>query len=280
MKVLVTGRNGFLAKEISEHLSDLDLTFVGRQDLDLTDLSAVSDFFIDKKFDAILHTAIKGGRRGESDTFQDFTDNISMFNNLLANRDKFDKLINFCSGASFGRSGDIFEFQENRIYSWLPGAGDYYGMSKNLIARECNKTQGFYNLRIFGCFGINENDKRFVKSAITNSLNGEPITLHKNKQMDFVSAVDICTIVRAYLDNDYGNDLEDINICYEKKETLNSIAGKIKYLTNSSSDIIIEDNNIGMAYTGNASKLSKLGLNLQGLDVGLYNLMEKINEQT
>ena len=41
MKVLVTGRNGFLAKEISEHLSDLDLTFVGRQDLDLTDPSAV-----------------------------------------------------------------------------------------------------------------------------------------------------------------------------------------------------------------------------------------------
>ena len=50
MKVLVTGRNGFLAKEIKDHLSDYDLTFLGRSDLDLANTKLVDSFFSDKYF--------------------------------------------------------------------------------------------------------------------------------------------------------------------------------------------------------------------------------------
>ena len=72
MKVLVTGRNGFLAKEIKDHLLDYDLTFLGRSDLDLANTKLVDSFFSGKYFDAVLHTAIVGGRRNQNDTFEEF----------------------------------------------------------------------------------------------------------------------------------------------------------------------------------------------------------------
>ena len=41
MNVLITGRNGFLAKALSENFSDFEITCVGRQEVDLTDSSSV-----------------------------------------------------------------------------------------------------------------------------------------------------------------------------------------------------------------------------------------------
>mgnify|MGYP003110266406 CR=1 FL=1 len=279
MKVLVTGRNGFLAKEIKDHLLDYDLTFLGRSDLDLANTKLVDSFFSDKYFDAVLHTAIVGGRRNQNDTFEEFTVNINMFRNLLRNKDRFGKLINFCSGASFGRSTDIFKFHESRIYSWIPAGADYYGLAKNLIARECNKTPDFFNLRIFGCFGFHEEDTRFIKSAIKKSINNDPIVLHRNREMDFISSKDICTVIRSYLENNYSNEFEDVNLCYSKKETLYSIASKIIALTESNSDIIIETQSTAPSYTGDSSKLSKLEIELEGMEKGLYALRDRLYER-
>ena len=74
MRVLITGRNGFLARELSERLDDFKVTCVGRQEVDLTNSHNVDLFFEDKTFDAVLHTAIIGGRRGQQDEFKDFLD--------------------------------------------------------------------------------------------------------------------------------------------------------------------------------------------------------------
>tara|TARA_A100001515_G_scaffold19883_1_gene14738 strand:- start:11684 stop:12520 length:837 start_codon:yes stop_codon:yes gene_type:complete len=276
MRVLITGRNGFLARELSDRLDDFEVTCVGRQEVDLTNSHNVDLFFEDKTFDAVLHTAIIGGRRGQQDEFKDFSDNVSMFSNLLRHKDKFNKFINFCSGAAFGRCADIYEWHENRIHSWLPGGGDYYGMSKNIIGRECNKLDGFYNLRLFGCFGFHEAEKRFVKSALEKALVGEPIVIHQNKMMDYISAEDICTVVRHYLVSDIKKELQDINICYEDKTTLRGIAVKIVNLTKSESEIIIEEPGFSVSYTGNADKLKSLNLSLQGIEKGLLALLEKL----
>jgi UDP-glucose 4-epimerase len=275
MKILITGRNGFLAKELSENFSDFEITCVGRQEVNLTDSSSVWSLFRYNKFDAVVHTAITGGRRNEKDTFQTFVDNISMFNNLVANRHSFGKLINFCSGAAFGRSTDIYEYQEHRTQGFVPS--NYYGMSKNIIARECLKLDNVYNLRLFGCFGFHEAESRFIKSSIVKSLKGEPIIIHKNKMMDFVSSEDVATVVRHYLENDIEDTCKDINVCYKQKQTLRNIASKIIGLTNSKSDIILEEPGNGNVYTGCSDKLDSLNLDLQGLDLGLAKLTERLS---
>ena len=276
MKVLITGRNGFLAKELSENFSDFEITCVGRQEINLTDSSSVRSLFQYNRFDAVVHTAITGGRRDEEDTFQTFVDNISMFNNLIANRRSFGKLINICSGAAFGRNADIYEYQEHRVQGFVPS--DYYGMSKNIIARECEKLDNVYNLRLFGCFGFYEAESRFIKSSILKSLKGEPITIHKDKTMDFVSSDDVATVVRHYLKNDLEKPYKDINICYKQKQTLRSIASEIINLTNSESSIILEKDGHDNVYTGCSNKLDSLDLDVRGLKSGLINLTERLSD--
>ena len=273
MKVLVTGKSGFLAKEFSANLKGFDLVFAGRQELNLTDKKSVEEFFTGKTFDAVLHTAIKGGRRASKDTFEDFSDNILMFNNLLAHKDKYGKLINFCSGAAFARS-EVYQCAENVLYTGVPSRP--YGMSKNIIARECNKIDDFYNLRIFGCFGLHEEDTRFIKSSMIKALQGESIVVHQNKMMDFISSEDLCTVVAHFLNEDCGKDFKDVNLCYDKKTTLRNIAYDIVSLTKSDSEVIIQEPNFGYAYTGNSNKLSELNLELKGLDGGLLSLLEKL----
>ena len=273
MNVLVTGKNGFLAKEFSANLQGFNLTFVGREELDLTDNYSVRQFFKTRSFDAVLHTAIKGGRRDNNDTFREFSDNILMFNNILDNKHKYGKLINFCSGAAFGK-GEVWEKYEHNLYAHMPG--DPYGMSKNVIARECNKISNFYNLRIFGCFGFFEDEKRFIKSSMVKALKQEPINVHQNKMMDFVSSYDLCTVVGHFLENDLDEDYRDVNVCYEYKTTLKNIAHEIVSLTKSESEIIIDKQGYGYAYTGSSKKISSLNLDLQGTNKSLVKLLENL----
>ena len=61
MKILVIGENGQLGKSIKKSFVNTKLTdqytFIGRNDLDLTDSNNVSNFFNDKHFDLIINCA-------------------------------------------------------------------------------------------------------------------------------------------------------------------------------------------------------------------------------
>jgi nucleoside-diphosphate-sugar epimerase len=59
------------------------------------------------KIDIVIHTAVSGGSRTKEDDIYTLIDNLSMFNNLVENRNKFGSLIHFGSGAEFDRRTDI-----------------------------------------------------------------------------------------------------------------------------------------------------------------------------
>lgn len=59
-KVLVTGAKGQVGSELrrmSAAASAWDFTFTDRDDLDLSDLASLADFFQDRRFDAMIHCA-------------------------------------------------------------------------------------------------------------------------------------------------------------------------------------------------------------------------------
>ena len=277
MKVLITGQNGFLGKELIEELKSryYEVTSIGRNDVDLTSDKSVTDYFKGKQFDAVVHTAFQGGKRGQEDTIDALINNLSMFKNLTKQSKNYSKLIVFCSGASFDRSRDVYEYNEERYLDCFPS--DYYGMSKNIISRECLKLNNVYNLRVFGCFGIHENETRFVKSSILKAFQNKPIIIHQNRMMDFISTQDIASVVDFYITNHIDDQFRDINLCYPKKMTLKRIAEKIIYLTNSKSQIIIEKHGFSQTYTGSNKKFEQLDINLIGLDQGLIDLVNKLD---
>lgn len=267
--ILITGGNSFLAREFVNFFTDYNLIVTDRNTLDVTNSRQVNNFFINNKIDYVFHTAIKGGSRLREDTFQDFVDNLVMYNNLSNNSDKFKLMFNFGSGAEFGRDRDIESFEEEQILEKIPN--DFYGGSKNLISRNIISKKNIINIRLFGCFGVFENDTRFIKSTILNCLRNQDIII-KNKKMDFFFVEDLVVLIKAFLSSNVAYN--DINAVYKEKKDLFYIAEYIKDFTNSNSRIIISTKNKN--YTGSSKKIDTLNLNFLGLENSIKKIVEQI----
>src|SRR3990167_3567427 len=150
LKVWITAKNSFIAKNIIEQL-DYDFTATIHKELDLLDTQAVDDFLKNKFFDVVIHTARVGGRKNESDMEIDALEKIVMFENLLINRHCFDILINIGSGAEIKPT-------------------TYYGSAKSHIAEYIERIDRMYNLRCWGVWGKYELEDRFMRYIHVDDL--------------------------------------------------------------------------------------------------------------
>jgi len=106
MKILITGGNGYLARNLNRLLTSKGHVIYSpsRMELDMLKLDDVKKTFHTFKPDATIHCAIKGGMRGEKDTFENvYVPNIEMFENLMKAGSNQDPIIFFGSGAEFDR---------------------------------------------------------------------------------------------------------------------------------------------------------------------------------
>ena len=118
-----------------------------RKTLDVSKEDEVNAFFQKYKVDVVLHTAIKGGRRNQTDTMANLLENLKMFNNLHNQADSYKLMISFGSGAE-------------------KNLDNFYGVAKNAIAKEIENHDGnIINMRLFGCFGPSESNDRFMKNS-------------------------------------------------------------------------------------------------------------------
>jgi nucleoside-diphosphate-sugar epimerase len=268
MNILITGGNGFIARNIYETVKGNHNTFLtNRQTLDVLNRSQVNKFFDENQIDVVIHTAVSGGSRTKKDDVYVLINNLVMFDNLLQNKHKYGNLIHFGSGAEFDRRSDIVSAKENE--DCCPA--DYYGLSKKIIKSQIDEIENFYNLRIFGCFGTDEPDTRFIKSAIRSVKGEKPIVIHQNRYMDFIYVKDLCKVVEHYIENNFKKDLpKDVNLCYNTSKSLLDVANKInQFMGKTYDNVRIEQSGFHTEYTGDSTNLESLGLNLHGLDEGL-----------
>ena len=257
MNMLITGGNGYIAKSLYSKFKDNhNITTITRQSFDLSSYDATCEWFNERYFDVVLHTAIVGGSRLHQDDSAIFEQNIAMYNNLLINKHNFKKLISFGSGAE--------TFMKDTPY----------GTSKIKIAESIQNTENFYNLRIFGVFDENELFTSFIKANIIRYIKKEPMIIHANKIMDFIYMEDLISIVEYYINNN--NLAKDINCCYEEKYTLNTIANMINSLDIHKSPIIIENKTQLEFYCGNSNIPS---IKFIGLKNGIIETFKKLFNQ-
>ena len=257
MNILITGGDGYIAKSLNKGLwkgSDRpNITYITRKDFDLIDRRATNNYFKDKYFDVVIHTAIVGGNRLKEDDSKVFYQNLSMFYNLLANQDKFNQLISFGSGAELGYPTDP------------------YGLSKNIINKIIQSEPKFNNIRIFGVFDKDELDRRFITPNIKRYINKEPIIIHQNKLMDFFYMEDLITVVNHIIKNP---NVKEITCSYLQPYSLYDIASLINNLGLHKCEIKIENDGMGDPYI---SKPQKLDLPLIGLEKAIKQIYEKLN---
>jgi GDP-L-fucose synthase len=237
-KILITGGNGYVARSIYPILKDIyDVTSISRSDFDLSNREETNKFFEDKQFDVIIHTAIKGGSRIYPDTLDVTHINLSMFYNLLANRDHYVKLINIGSGAEIG-------------YPTSP-----YGLSKSIISQLVDNECYFYNIRVFGLFNEDELDTRFIKANIQRYINHQPILIYQNKYMDFFYMNDFINILKFYIDRNHKFEAppKSMDCSYNYHLSLIDIAEIINNLSNYRVPINVDNTELAAPYVGKYS---------------------------
>lgn len=271
MRILITGGNGFVARNLIKELQEHELTIITRSDFDLRDTDAVDKFFKNKSFDFVLHTATAGGSRLQSDDSDVLLDNITMFYNLLKHKSKYRKFINFGSGAEMDRRTDINLLYPDHKKSFPI---DPYGLSKNVIARLIEPLPDFYNIRIFNVFGEDELETRFIKANIKRYINKEPIIIHQNKLMDFFYIEDLVELIKYFLDNNLL--FKEVNCSYKTKYSLNDIAKIINEQDEYEVPIIIENKEWSNCYIGTPIPLSVLQFKKIGLEDGIKKMYKVI----
>jgi dTDP-4-dehydrorhamnose reductase len=231
IKLLITGKNGYVASSLFSYLREVyDVTMLGRDTVDLTNGSAVGDWFSGKYFDAVIHTAIVGGHRLQKDSFNVLDMNLQMYYNLLDNRIHYDKIINIGSGAE------------------LYDINNPYGFSKYVIQKSVSYNSRSYNTRVFALFDENELNTRFIKANILRYIKREPILIHQNKLMDFFYMQDFIKVIKFYIES--YDPPKEIDCVYKDSYTLSDVANIINSLSDHTVPIHVNEIGLGASYIG------------------------------
>ena len=271
-KILITGGNGYVARNIANNLSDYDLTLANRSTLNLLDAKSVKKFFKYRFFDVVIHTATSGGSRLKEDDTNVFYENCIMHQNILDNANSFDKYISFGSGAELDRRHHIDPSVDLKCAYPV----DPYGMSKNFIAKSGILYPNFHNIRIFNVFNEDELPSRMIKANILKYINKEPIIIHQDKWMDFFYMNDLCKIIKFVIESNTKQKI--INCSYQDKYKLSTIAEIINTLSTHKVDILINNSAFGFNYYGDYN-LHLFDIDLVGLHLGIKNTYNKLRNE-
>jgi len=252
MKILITGGEGFLAKNIQEHFENIyEIHSFSSSELNLLDFDQVEYKLKEGKYDIILHTANYDitSKISTKDPSKVVENNLKMFFNLFKCKDLYNKLINFGSGAEYGQTYWVPKMDETFFNNYI--LIDTYGFSKYVIANFIeNYKNNFYNFRIFAIFGKYENyHNRFISNAICRSLFNLPIIIEQNIYFDYLHITDFLKIIDWGINNNPKKN--SYNICRGKTYSLLYITSLISKISNKKLQIIIKNEGLNREYSGN-----------------------------
>lgn len=262
--VFITGARGFIGKNLVEKLnSKYRLLTPTHKELDLLDEKAVDRFFEKNKIDVVIHAAVVGGSRKEEHVSSALSDNLKIFFNLLKNKHKFKKMIQFGSGAEYEKSKPIVKVKEADCGNTIPQ--DEYGFFKYLCSKYIEKEKNIVSIRIFGLFGKYEDYRyRFISNAIVNNLKGLPMTMNQNVFFDYVHINDFVKIVDYFINHKAKHQF--YNLGTGKKIDLLTIAEKINKISDNKTEIIVKNKGLNREYTCDNKRLMKEIKNFKFLD--------------
>tara|TARA_B100000965_G_scaffold406699_1_gene447377 strand:- start:7090 stop:7878 length:789 start_codon:yes stop_codon:yes gene_type:complete len=232
-KILFLGGSGFIGREIIPlmKLDGYEVEYPNSTDLNLFDSNNTDSFFKDKFYDVIIFSSIVGRKTYSEFNSDEFYKNMIMFENVYQHKDKFGLFINLDSGLSI---------QKNfKKYS--------YSFSKYCISKRIWFDKNAINLRVYGCFGHNEEKRRFFVGNILRYINKESMSINKNIIHDFISSKDLYKIINWSIENK-NNLPKNINCVYNEKYKLTDICDMINTLDEHNVNITIQNSEMGNHY--------------------------------
>ena len=253
-KILLTGGNGFIGKNIQESFlsQKYDITAPRSFELDLTDTAAVDAFFRTHSFDVILHAAAKPGHRNAKDPTRLLYTNLRMFENLVRQEGRFGKLIHFGSGAVYDSSADNRQVTEDQIGTRI--GADEHSFCKYVIHQRSQALSNVIHLNIFGIFGKYEDwEIRFISNAICKTLFDLPITLRQNRRFSYLYIDDLMPILDFFITHTPRHN--SYNVTPDEETELLHAAKLVQQISGSTREILVEKAGYGLNYSGSNARL-------------------------
>lgn len=255
MKILITGGNGFIAKNLFEQMSgECILSSCDIDELDFTDSRKVFRYLKRKRFDVVIHTANydAGSKYSTKDPAKVLESNLKMFFNLTRCQDYFGKMLYFGSGAEFGRENWKPKMKEDYFNQNIPL--DQYGFSKYIMTKYGQLSNNIYNLRLFAVFGKHEDWRvRFISNACCYAVLGLPIRIKQNVFFDYLYINDLIKIIRWFILHTPRRKV--YNVCTGQVNDLKTLAEKVIKISGKKLEIIVEKDGLNREYSGDNSLL-------------------------
>ena len=278
-KILLTGGSGFVGKNILESslAEKYEIIAPPRIELNLFDENSVDEFFLDKKFDIIIHAACKPGHRNAKDLSRLYCSNIKMFFHLLKHSDKFERMINLGSGAIYDNKNYKPKMKEDYFGQNIPR--DEHGFCKYVLGNYIEKLDNVVDLRVFGLFGKYEDYAiRFISNAICKTLFDLPITIKQNRRFDYVYINDLMPILEYFIENK--PKYNAYNVTPDESIELYELAEKVREISGKNLPVIIKETGLGLEYSGDNSRIKTEIKNLKftEIDKAIKELYEWYNQ--
>lgn len=264
--IFIAGGSGFIGKNLIEAFKNkYKILSPSHKELDLLDTVAVDDFCARNRIDVVIYCALVGGSRKEEQEENSLSKNLRMFFNIVRNKDKFGKMINFGSGAEYDKSKPIVDVKEENFDKSVPM--DDYGFFKYVCSKYIEQSENIVSLRIFGLFGKYEDFRyRFISNAIYQNLSGLPIAINQNVFFDYVYIDDFVKIVDYFIENEV--KYKFYNIGTGKKIDLITIAGLVNDVATKKSEIMVKNKGLSNEYScDNKRLINELGASFKFIEI-------------
>lgn len=248
MKILITGGDGFISRNIKEKLNNKYCIFTpDSYDLDVLDFLKVERFIKDHHINIIIHTAFRADKEILKNT-------LTMFASIVRNIDYVDKIIYFGSGAEYDKSRNLIKVKETSLGSFIPQ--DNYGLAKYICCQIAKNEKKILTLRLFGLYGKYEDYRcKFISNAIVKNILCMPIKIKQNVIFDYLFIDDLVKVVDYFLTHKHQYNC--YNITPNQPISLSAIAKIINSIANKKSKISIINKGMNFQYTGDNSRLKK-----------------------
>ena len=248
MKILLTGSTGFIGRNLKEAWRErYDLLTPSRRELDLLDTEQVEDYLRKNSPDIIVHAANTNDFIRPQDAKHVLNFNLRMFCNLRRCNGFYEKMYYFGSGAEYGMDHYIPKMEESYFGRHVPS--DPYGFSKYLMAELAGSSKNIWDLRLFGVFGkYEERERRFLSNIMLQHRRGGPLRIHHNARFDYLYVNDLPAILEWFFS--HNSKYRHYNVCSGKSYLLLDLAKMINEIAGEEKEIIVEDQDSHIEYTG------------------------------
>lgn len=272
-KILITGANGFIGRNLYEGLSECYQVFAPRKDeLNLLHQDKVEKYLKENKFDIIIHSGNQNCTRNTVVSEYEILDrNMRMFFNLERCNKYFERMYYFGSGAEYDTNNYRPKMKEDYFGKFIPS--DPYGFSKYIMSKIAEKDNNIYDLRLFGVFGKYEEwERRFISNAICRCICDLPVTIRQNVYFDYIYIDDLVKIMKWFIENKPKK--KHYNVCTGEKIDLLSIAKKVVEISGKKIEILISKPGYKLEYSGCNDRVANEIQNLKfnSLEVSIKSL--------